>query len=110
PTNVAYNVYFDSAGLGFGGGAVTIEWVGSYQNIATGNSYNNYLYLNNNYLESVATNDGVLGAIPLNFTFTESPVKQIFQAPAAAGFYNVFPAGTVTNRYAFMNAQLSAGT
>jgi len=51
-----------------------------------------------------------LGAVPINFTFTESPTKLIFQPPAAAGFYNVFPAGTLTNRYAFANVQLAAGT
>ena len=109
-SNVTYSVYFDSANLGFGGGAVTIEWTGSYQDNATGTYYNDYLYLNNNYLESVATNDGTLGAIPFNFTFTESNTKQIVQAPAPAGFLNVFPSGPVTNRYAFMNAQLTAGT
>ena len=109
-SNVAYNVYFDTAGAGFGGGNVTIEWTGSYQDIATGNYFNNYLYLNNNYLESVSTNDGTLGAVPFNFTFTESATKQIFQTPAPAGFQNVFPSGVPTNRYAFMNAQLHAGT
>jgi hypothetical protein len=109
-SNVTYNVYFDTAGIGFGGGNVTVEWTGSYQDIATGNYYKNYLYLNNNYLESSSTNDGVLGAIPFNFTFTESPTKLIAQTAAPAGFYNVFPAGTVTNRYAFANVQLLAGT
>ena len=109
-SNVTYNVYFDTAGIGFGGGNVTIEWTGSYQDNATGTDYNNYLYLNNNYLESVATNDGTLGSIPFNFTFTESKTKQIVQAPALAGFANVFPSGALTNRYAYMNAQLAAGT
>ena len=108
--NVAYKVYFDTASLGFGGGNATVEWAGSYQDVASGTFHTNYLYLNNNYLQSVATNDGVLGAIPLNFTFTESASKLIFQAPAAAGFFSVFPSGTVTNRYAFANAQLLPGS
>ena len=103
---MAYNVYFDTAGLGLAGGNVTVEWTGSYLDAATGNYFINYLYLNDNYLEGVATNDGVLGDIPFNFTFTESPTKLIYQAAAAAGFYNVFPAGTLTNRYAYVNAQL----
>jgi hypothetical protein len=106
-TNVTYNVYFDSAGVGVGGGNATIEWVGSYLNAANGNYYSNYLYLNDNYILGASTNV-VLGpgGYPDNFTFTESPVKLIFQPPAPAGFYDVFPSGAVTNLYAFANVQL----
>ena len=109
-SNVSYNVYFDTAGVGVGSGNVTIGWAGSYLDAATGLTHSNYLYLNNNYLESIATNDGTLGGIPLNFTFTESAVPQIVQAPAPAGFQNIFPSGALTNRYAFMNARLIPGT
>jgi hypothetical protein len=109
--NVSHNVYFDSAGLGVGGGSATVEWLGGYVNPATGNSATNYLYLNDDYLESVATNDIILNdGIPENFTFTESLTPLIFLAPTAPGFFNVFSAGVVTNNYAYVSAQLIATT
>lgn len=109
--NVSLNVYFDSAGF-VGGGNATVEWRGGYIDPATGNQATNYLYLNNNYLESVATNDLILGNnIPLNFTFTESPTPLIAQAPTTPGFFNgVFFPGFVTNRFAYVSAQLIATT
>src|ERR1035437_8589468 len=110
-SNVSYNVYFDSAGLGFGGGNATVEWVGSYQNAASGNSFSNYLYLNDNYLLGVATNVSLAAGYPANFTFTASSTPQFTGIiPAPAGFFNVFPAGTITNRYAFANVQLISTT
>jgi len=110
-SNVSYNVYFDSAGLGFGGGNATIEWIGSYQNAASGNSFSNYLYLNDNYLLGVATNVSLAAGYPANFTFTASSTPQFTGIiPAPAGFFNVFPAGTITNRYAFANVQLISTT
>ena len=110
-SNVSYNVYFDSAGLGFGGGNATVEWVGSYQDAASGNSFSNYLYLNDNYLLGVATNVSLAAGYPANFTFTASSTP-LFTGiiPAPAGFFNVFPAGTITNRYAFANVQLISTT
>ena len=111
--NVSYNVYFDSAGAGLGGGNATVEWQGQYVDPATGNSAINYLYLNDNYLQSVATNDPSINGIPLNFTFTESPTPLFFGTPAAPGFLNVFSSGFVSNRFAYVSAQLvatSAGT
>ena len=112
--NVSYYVYFDSAGLGFGSGNATVEWRGGYVDPATGNPATNYLYLNDNYVESVATNDFILNnGIPENFTFTESTTPQIFLAPTAPGFFNVFAPGFVSNRFAYVSAQLvatSAGT
>ena len=110
-TNVAYNVYFDTAGIGFGGGNVTIEWVGSYLDSASGNTFNNYLYLNDNYVLGASTNVALsINGIPDNFTFTASDTRLIFQTPAPPGFYNVFPSGTITNGYAFANAQLISST
>jgi hypothetical protein len=111
--NVSYYVYFDSANLGFGGGNVTVEWRGGYVDLATGNPATNYLYLNDNYIESVATNDVIFNGIPENFSFTESPTPQIFLTPTAPGFFNVFSSGFVSNRFAYVSAQLiatSAGT
>ena len=109
-TNVAYNVYFDTAGLGFGSGNVTVEWTGSYQDVATGNYLKDYLYLNDNYDLGASTNVMLINGYPDNFTFTESTVKLITQTPAPVQFYNNFPVGTVTNNYAFANVQLVAGT
>jgi hypothetical protein len=108
PPNVSYNVYFDAASPA--GGDAIIGWAGSYLDAATGVIHSNYLYLVNDYLQSVSTNNGALGGIPFNFSFTESPTPLIFQTPAPAGFQNVFPSGSVTNRYAFMNAQLIPGS
>lgn len=110
PSNVAYNVYFDTAGTGFGSGNVTIEWVGSYQDVAKATFHNNYLYLNDNYDLSASTNMVLINGYPSCFTFTSSTNKLIFQPPAPAGFVNVFPSGAVTNRYAFANVQIAAGS
>ena len=110
-TNVSYNVYFDTANAGFGNGSVTIEWVGSYLDAASGNSFNNYLYLNNDYITSASTNVFLINGIPDNLTFTESSTRlPIGVAPAPAGFINVFPVGSLTNRYSYGNAQLVTTT
>jgi hypothetical protein len=107
PTNVAYNVYFDSDNIQFGIGNVTIEWVGSYLDAPTGNTLHNYLYLNNDYTRSTATNLTYVNGIPDNFTFTSSSTSlSTGLTPAPAGFANVFLPGGVTNRYAYAEAQL----
>ncbi len=107
-SNVAYNVYFDTAGIGFGSGNVTIEWIGSYLDATSGNTPNNYLYLNDNYdLSGYPTNNAIgVNGIPINFTFTESHTRLVPGTPAPAGFVPVFLSGSVTNGYAFANAQL----
>jgi hypothetical protein len=106
--NVSYNVYFDAASPS--GGDAIIEWAGSYLDAANGVTHSNYLYLVNDYLQSVSTNNGTLGGIPFNFSFTESPTPLLFQAPTPAGFVNAYTSGSVTNRYGFMNAQLIPGS
>lgn len=109
--NVTQNVYFgipSDPTLGFGG--VTIEWAGSYVDAASGILSSNYLYLNNDYLQGVATNDGILGSVPNNFTFTQSSTNRILQTPDIAGFVPIFPPGSITNRYAFANVQLISTT
>ena len=111
-SNVAYNVYFNTSGIGFGSGSVTIEWVGSYLNVADGTTLNNYLYLNNNYILGASTNVVInANGIPDNFTFVESPTRILTGVPpAAAGFSNVFPSGALTNAYSFGNAQMISTT
>ena len=109
---VRYNVYFDSAGLGVGGGAATVEWLGGYVDPVTGNPLTNYLYLNDNYLESVATNDFLdINGIPINFTFTESPTQLPLGTPTAViPWPNPFSSGFVSNRFAYVSAQMVATT
>lgn len=99
-SNVAYSVYYNS-GADLGGGDVTIQWAGSYLNPATGQTLTNYLYLNNGYLLSGSTNDGLANGYPANFTLTASSTPLIFTAPATAGFQNVFLSGVITNHFAF---------
>jgi hypothetical protein len=109
--DVSYNVYFNTADIGFGSGSVTIEWVGSYQDAASGNTFNNYLYLNDDYVFGSSTNVALINGIPDNFTFTESSTRlPIGVAPAPAEFLDVFPSGSISNRYAFANAQLISTT
>jgi hypothetical protein len=109
--NVSYNVYFDSAGLGFGGGNATVEWRGGYVDPATGNPATNYLYLNDNYLLGVTTNQIFFNGIPYNFTFTESNTPLISLPPTAPGFSSVFGFfGAITNAYSYVSAELIATT
>ena len=110
--NVSHNVYFGTAGV-VGGGDVTVEWVGSYVDPTTGISASHYLYLNNDYVQSVVTNELILNGIPYNFQFAESPTQIGLGTPTAAGFLNVFDSGFVSNRFAYVSAQMiatSAGT
>jgi len=111
---VRYNVYFDSAGLGAGGGNATVEWLGGYVDPPTGNLLTNYLYLNDNYVQSVATNDLLdINGIPINFTFTQSPTQLFLGTPTTPGFVPAFFSGFVSNRFAYVSAQLidtSVGT
>ena len=87
--NVSTSVYFDTPNLGgdLGSGNVTIQWAGSYVDAATGNTYSNYLYLNNNYVLGASTNVLPLTAIPRNFTITESPTP----LPLPIGTYPALP-------------------
>jgi hypothetical protein len=112
PPNVSHNVYFGTAGQGFGSGNVTIEWIGSYLDSASGNTFSNFLYLNDDYVLGSSTNVFLNGnGYPDNFTFTESPTQvPTGVAPAPPGFLPLFPAGSITNLYAFANVQLISTT
>ena len=105
--DVDYNVYFGTAGIGFGSGNATVEWEGTYLDAATGSTKHNYLYLNTDYVRGTATNLFFISGIPDNFQFTESSTRiPIGVAPTPAGFYNVFSDIPITNRYSFADAQL----
>ncbi len=109
--SVGYNVYFGSANQGAGVGAATVEWVGSYQDVVSGNNVNSYLYLNNDYVRGASTNVFITGnGFPDNFTFTQTSTPLPLGTPAAAGFQNLFPFGIVTNRYSFANVDLISST
>ena len=106
--NVSVSVYFDTAGLDFGNGNVTIQWAGSYLDAASGNTYTNYLYLNDNYVLGASTNVLPVVGIPINFQFSEATSPQIVTlAPTPPGLpLNLFPVGGITNLYDFANVQL----
>jgi hypothetical protein len=111
--DVDYSVYFPDiippTDLTADGGAV-IEWSGAFQDTASGLDVGNYLYLENNYRRSIATNLVSIGGIPDNFTFYQNPDQIDFGVlPAPEGFVPVLP-GSVTNRYSFTSAQLIATT
>ena len=109
-SNVSHNVYFNTANLGLGSGDVTIEWIGSYEDALTGNTFSNYLYLNDDYLFGASTNVALANGYPDNFTFTESSTPRLPITPAPAGFLSVFPSGSISNSYDFANVDLISTT
>lgn len=88
-----------------GTGEGVVELVGTYTNPATGLPANNYLYLRDDYAQG-ANNPGFNAAsgIPNNFTFTPSSFRLVSSAPLTPAFSN-FPAGPITNNYAYVDAQ-----
>jgi hypothetical protein len=111
---VSNNVYFgrpDVSVFGTTAGGVTIEWVGSYLNPADGSSSTHYLYLNDDLARVTSTNLASGTGIPANYQFFESasPVS-LGVNPASAGFFNIFPAGSISNSYSFANIQLVSTT
>jgi hypothetical protein len=109
-SNVTESVYFGTAGQGFGNGSVTIQWAGSYLDPASGNTYSNYLYLNDDYVLGTTTNVLPILGVPINFTFTASQTPLAFLGlPTAPGFLPLYPPGGITNVYDVANVQLSSG-
>jgi hypothetical protein len=108
--STAVSVFFDSGGV-IGPGNVTIQWAGSYLDSASGNTYSNYLYLNNDYKTGASTNVTFINGVPSSMRFSQSTTPQNFGVPPApAGFTPVFPSGVVTNLYVFGNIQLIASS
>lgn len=102
--NVACNVYFHGAGV-LGSGEANIEWIGTSVDPAACSPVISYLYLNNDYVLGASTNNQLVGGVPENFTFTPSSTQIPAGTLAAPGFYNVFPAGAISNAYAYVTAQ-----
>lgn len=110
--SVNVSVFFDTPfTTGFGNGTATIQWAGSYLDPASGNTYSNYLYLNNDYALGASTNV-LIAPVPTpypNFTFFQSTVPLNLPGQAVPGFPTPSPwVGLATNYYDFGNYQLVA--
>jgi hypothetical protein len=114
PANVSYNVYFHANnGLGIGNGEITVEWVGTYLDAATGDPLANYLYMNVTPVDvtGIVTNHPVTyTGVPFFNEITESLTQiPLGVLPSAQSIYP-FPVGAVTNAYNYLNAKLVATT
>ena len=109
-SNVVENVYFGANPVPFlGPGFVTIEWVGGYSDPVTGQSANNYLYLNDLYIRGANTNNPIINGVPSNFTFTELNTEATLGVPPATSQFPVItPPGIVTNNYTYVDLSLTA--
>ena len=104
PTNVIDELAFEA-------GAAHVQWAGYFTDPATGVTTTNYLYLTDDYIWGASTNVLVLGGVPDNFTFVSSTTP-LFPPTAAIApgfdFTVPFDANYITNRYAYMNGQITA--
>jgi len=108
-SNVIHNVYFGANAVG--PGDTTIEWISKYLDVASGQTFSNYLYLNNDYTNGASTNVLLnVDGLPDNFVFLQSATAMYGGAPASPGFQNVFFVGGVTNRYSYANGQFNSST
>ena len=107
-TSVPYNVYFPPLFLNnFSDSGATVEWVGAYQDAASGAVLTNYLYLNDDYLFGVNTNNYLVNGVPANFTFSKTTTPFLLGPPAVPGLtFNIQPNAAQTNRYAYSTVQL----
>ena len=110
--NATAKVYFGQNSVG--PGACTIEWTGSFTDVASGSSMSDYLYLNNDYMLGSSTNVAAINGIPDNFQFLSSSTPLALGLPATtSGFPPGFafqPTGVVTNTYSYVDAQLTSST
>jgi len=105
---IPYNVYIGPVVVGTG--EATIEWLGSYVDSVTGNTYTNYLYLNDDYAFGSTTNVALINGIPDNFTFYESSTRLAIGIPQVPAY----PTGQImpffqvatNNTYSYATAQL----
>jgi hypothetical protein len=112
-TNVTYNVYFNASTVNnvfIGAGDVTVEWLGTYLNYATGQLITNRLYLNDDYVAGAVTNVPIgPGGWPDNFVLTQSPTELITSQSSPPQF-PVFDPGTLTNNPYVFGQFLGNGT
>lgn len=108
--NVVENVFFGgNPNPSLGPGFVTIEFAGSFVDPVTGQSDNDYLYLNDLYIRGANTNNPVVNGIPSNFTFTELTTPALFTVPPATSQFPAINPGIETNNYSYVLANF-AGT
>ncbi len=111
PPNISYAVYFGATNKALGSGDVNIQWTGTFTDPATGNTFTNYLYLNDDYLLGVSTNVMLVNGFPNNFTITTWTTPQLTNyTPTVLGSAVAFPAGGITNFYSFGAISLFAGS
>ena len=119
--NVATNVYIDPSVdtglLGLNPGAAIVEWIGQFQDPASGVISSNFLYLTDDYLAGASvTNLQLVGGIngpnsglPSNYSFRTTLTKLDLGNPTATSFIP-FPSGVVTNPYSYFSTQLIASS
>jgi hypothetical protein len=110
-TNIPYNVYFGPVNYPLGSGEATVEWIGTFVDPATGTPSTKYLYLNDDYVQNASTNNFLYNGYPYYFTFTQSGIQIPIGTPAGSGFPSgYFTAGSISNWYAYVDAQMIAST
>ncbi len=120
--SVQPNVYIDpsvnTAALGLAPGAAIVEWIGQYQDPASGAIKSNFLYLVDDYLagasvtnlQLVGGNNTANSGLPSNYQFGTTLTKLNLGSPTTTSFIP-FPTNTiVTNPYSYFNAQLIASS
>jgi len=91
----------------------TVEWIGSFRDVASDHFFKSYLYLDDDYSRGGSTNVllNVVSGFPDNFNFRASSTPWLAPvAPAPAGFQNVFSVGSTSNLYAYANVGLVPST
>ena len=108
--NVSNNIYFQAANGGF----ANVEWVGTYNDPASGQPITSYLYLNDDMLGGGSTNILKYGdpgvGVPNNFSFTsQNTPANLGAATISSSVVGLFPPniGNITgNIYSYVDAQL----
>ena len=111
--NVATNIYING-NQNFANGEGTVEWVGTYTNPVTGQAGTHYLYLNDNYVGSAATNILSFGnpgvGVPNNYVIQPSATQLSGLGnlvPFSSYYPNLDTNDVITNNiYSYVNAQL----
>ncbi len=104
--NITHNVY-----LGNSQRYAYIEWIGQYQDAATGEFRKNYFYLADDYILGASTNVMLqANGIPDNFYFYASPTKLGLGTPTPKGLSNIFPNEGITNLYSYASIDLTSVT
>lgn len=107
---VSHNVYFSPVTVNTG--TMTVGWSGVYTNIATGQTFTNYLYLTDQPALILSNGVNIVtinGTTPDNYTIQGSATP-LYTGPTPEGFSDVFIPGLLTNNYSYLEAQLMSTT